>query len=42
MPPQARYARRDDVNIAYQVVGDGPIDLLWAPGFISHVDLGQP
>jgi pimeloyl-ACP methyl ester carboxylesterase len=39
VPPQTRYARRDDVNIAYQVVGDGPIDLLWAPGFISHVDL---
>ncbi len=39
MPPQTLYARRGDVNIAYQVVGDGPIDPLWAPGFISHVDL---
>jgi pimeloyl-ACP methyl ester carboxylesterase len=39
VPPQTRYARRGDVNIAYQVVGDGPIDLLWAPGFISNVDL---
>jgi pimeloyl-ACP methyl ester carboxylesterase/class 3 adenylate cyclase len=37
--PSTQYARRGDVNIAYQVVGEGPIDLLFAPGFISHVDL---
>ena len=39
-PPQTRYAEREDgVSIAYQVVGDGPFDLLYAPGFISHLDL---
>ena len=38
-PPKTQYARRGDVNIAYQVVGDGPVDLLCAPGFISNVDL---
>lgn len=38
-PPKTQYARRGDVNIAYQVIGDGPVDLLCAPGFISHVDL---
>jgi class 3 adenylate cyclase len=27
------------VSIAYQVVGDGPVDLLLSPGFISHLDL---
>ena len=37
--PKTQYARRGDVNIAYQVVGDGPIDLLFTPGFVSHVDL---
>ena len=39
MPPQTRYARSGDVNIAYQVVGDGPFDLVFVPGFISHLDL---
>ena len=33
-----RYAKSGDVHIAYQVVGDGPIDLVWAPGYISHVE----
>jgi class 3 adenylate cyclase len=37
--PETRYAKSDDVNVAYQVVGEGPIDLLFAPGFVSHVDL---
>src|SRR5690349_19700252 len=36
--PQTRYAKSGDVNIAYQVVGDGPIDLVYAPGFISHLE----
>jgi class 3 adenylate cyclase len=39
-PPETRYAARPDgVNIAYQVVGDGPVDVVYAPGFISHLDL---
>jgi class 3 adenylate cyclase len=38
-PPKTQYARNGDVNIAYQVVGQGPIDLVVVPGFISHVDL---
>src|SRR3954454_16029232 len=39
-PPPTRYVQRPDgVSIAYQVVGDGPIDLLYASGFISHLDL---
>ncbi len=37
--PKTKYARSGDVSIAYQVVGDGPIDLVYVPGFISHVEL---
>jgi pimeloyl-ACP methyl ester carboxylesterase len=37
--PDVRYARSGDVSIAYQMVGDGPIDLLYVPGWISHLDL---
>ena len=39
MHPQTRYARSDDVCIAYQVSGDGPIDIVMAPGTMSHLDL---
>jgi pimeloyl-ACP methyl ester carboxylesterase len=39
MTPQARYARSGDVNIAYTVVGDGPFDLVYIQGFVSHVEL---
>lgn len=39
MPPETRYAKSGDVNIAYQVVGDGPLDLVLVPGFISHLDI---
>jgi class 3 adenylate cyclase len=37
--PTTRYARSGDVSIAYQVVGDGPFDLLWVPGWISNVEV---
>jgi pimeloyl-ACP methyl ester carboxylesterase/DNA-binding CsgD family transcriptional regulator len=33
----AKYARSGDVNIAYQVVGDGPIDLVLVLGWVSHL-----
>lgn len=39
MPPTTLYARNGEVNIAYQVSGEGPFDLVIVPGFISHVDL---
>jgi class 3 adenylate cyclase len=38
-PPETRYARSGNVRIAYQVVGDGPFDLVFVPGFISNVEL---
>jgi pimeloyl-ACP methyl ester carboxylesterase/class 3 adenylate cyclase len=37
--PETRYARSGDVSIAYQVVGEGPFDLVHVPGFVSHVEL---
>ena len=36
MQPETRYATSGDVHIAYQVVGEGPIDLAFVPGFVSH------
>jgi len=39
MLPDTRYARSGDLRIAYQVIGQGPIDLVFVPGFISNVDL---
>ena len=37
--PATRYARSGDVNIAYQIAGDGPLDLVYVPGWISNVEL---
>jgi pimeloyl-ACP methyl ester carboxylesterase len=36
--PETHYAKSGDVNIAYQVVGDGPLDLVLVPGFVSHLE----
>jgi class 3 adenylate cyclase len=33
-----RYARSGGVNIAYQVVGEGPFDLIWVPGWVSNIE----
>jgi class 3 adenylate cyclase/pimeloyl-ACP methyl ester carboxylesterase len=37
-PPKTQYARSGDLSIAYQVVGEGPIDVVHIPGILSHVD----
>jgi pimeloyl-ACP methyl ester carboxylesterase/class 3 adenylate cyclase len=37
--PETKYAQSGDFSIAYQVVGDGPIDLVHIPGLLSHLDL---
>jgi class 3 adenylate cyclase len=44
MSAPIRYAKSGDVNIAYQVTGDGPFDLVLVPGFFSHleIDLEHP
>jgi pimeloyl-ACP methyl ester carboxylesterase len=41
MPGETRYARSGGLRIAYQVIGDGPIDLVWAPGYLSHLEQNQ-
>ena len=37
-PPETMYARSGDVNIAYQVVGDAPLDLIFVMGWVSHLE----
>ena len=37
--PETRYARSGDVSIAYQVVGEGPLDVVIAPAWVTHVEL---
>ena len=39
MEAATRYANSDGVSIAYQVHGEGPLDLVFVPGFVSHVEL---
>jgi pimeloyl-ACP methyl ester carboxylesterase len=39
IPPQTKYAKSGEINIAYQVLGDGPFDVVWVPGSFSHVEL---
>ena len=39
MTPETRYAKSGDVNIAYQVVGDGPRDLILVPGWMSNIEV---
>lgn len=38
MVPEIRYAKSGDVHIAYQVFGDGAVDLVMIPGFISNIE----
>lgn len=39
MPPETRYAKSGEVNIAYQVVGEEPFDLVYVPGWVSNIEL---
>ena len=39
MKPETCYARSGDVNIAYQVVGEGPLDLVLVPGWVSNIEV---
>lgn len=38
-PPETRYARSGELRVAYQVVGNGPFDLVFVPGFVSNIEL---
>ena len=37
--PDVRYARNGRVAIAYEVIGDGPVDLIYLPGFINNLEV---
>ena len=37
--PSTQYTKSGRINIAYQVFGSGPIDLVYIPGWISNIDL---
>ncbi len=37
--PETRFASAGDVNIAYQVIGEGPVDLVWAWGLTSNIEV---
>ena len=36
--PETRYAWSGELHVAYQVLGDGPLDLVISPGWISHAE----
>jgi pimeloyl-ACP methyl ester carboxylesterase len=36
--PRTQYAKSGDLHIAYQVTGAGPLDLVFVPGFVSHLE----
>ncbi len=36
--PQTLYALSGEVNIAYQTMGYGPLDIILVPGFMSHIE----
>ncbi len=39
--PVTRYAQSGDVSVAYQTIGEGPIDLILVPGIVSHVEFAH-
>src|SRR3954453_6412349 len=39
MVPKTEYVSSGGIHIAYQVVGSGPVDLVYVPGWISHIEL---
>jgi len=39
MVPETHYVRTDGISVAYQLVGEGPADLLFVPGWVSNVEV---
>lgn len=39
MKPITQYAKSGNINIAYQVVGQGSVDLIYIPGWVSNIDM---
>jgi len=40
LKPETRYAKSGDINIAYQVLGVGPVDLVYVSGWVTHLEYG--
>lgn len=38
--PRTEFTKCGDIDIAYQVLGQGPIDLVYVPGWVSHIEYG--
>src|SRR4030095_5342499 len=38
--PETKYAKSGDINIAYQVLGSGPVDLIYVAGWVTHLEYG--
>lgn len=38
MPPRTRYAKCGELNLAYQVAGEGAVDMVSVPSFVSHLE----
>jgi len=36
--PETRYAKSGDCHVAYQVIGKGPLDVVFITGFVSHIE----
>ena len=36
--PKTQYTKSGDIHIVYQVTGAGPLDLVFVPGFVSHLE----
>lgn len=39
MKPKTKYTKSGELNIAYQVIGEGPIDIVYIPGWVSNIDM---
>jgi len=39
MLPQTHYAKNGSVSVAYQVLGEGPLDLVYIPGWVSNIEI---
>ncbi|PYS68525.1 MAG: adenylate/guanylate cyclase domain-containing protein [Acidobacteria bacterium] len=40
LKPETKYAKSGDIHIAYQVLGEGPLDLIYVPGWVTHIEYG--
>ncbi len=38
MTPETKYTKSGDISIAYQTIGNGPVDLVYVPGWLSHLE----